>query len=424
MPTTCVLGVLWGDEGKGKLIDFLAAEAEFVVRYGGGHNAGHTLVVDGKRLVLHLVPSGVLHAGVVNVIGNGVVVDPFHLRDELAGLTARGVDVELGRNLLVSERCPVILPLHRAQDRYAEESRGRDRIGTTGRGIGPAYADRTARIGLRVGDLLRPEILGTNLARLLADKRALFGNTSVELPDEATLRDELLELGQLLRPAVVDAGRLLRGALRDGRRILFEGAQGVLLDLEHGTYPFVTSSSASTGGIASGTGTPPHAMGRVLAVAKAYSTRVGEGPFPAELHGDMAERLRTAGNEFGSTTGRPRRCGWFDAVAARYSAEVSGTTELAVTNLDVLSGFDPLPMVVGYRMPGGDVIDHFPAYDLDRVEPVIEELPGFAEDVTGVREFDALPKAAQAYIEAIEAKVGVGVRIISVGPGRDQVILR
>ena len=424
MPTTCVLGVLWGDEGKGKLIDFLARDADYVVRYGGGHNAGHTLVVDGQKLVLHLIPSGVLHAGVINVIGNGVVVDPFHLMNELAGLAERGVDIRLGENLLLSERCPVILPLHCGQDRLAEESRGRDRIGTTGRGIGPAYADRTARIGLRLGDLLREDVLTASLARLLADKRARYGDTSVELPDEDALRGELLRIGDQIRAGVLDTGRTLRQALRDGRKVLFEGAQGVLLDLEHGTYPFVTSSHASTGGIASGTGTPPHSMGRVLAVAKAYSSRVGEGPFPSEIHGAVADKLREAGNEYGSTTGRPRRCGWFDAVASRYSAEVSGTTELALTNLDVLRGFDPLPVVVGYRLPDGSTTEHFPAYDLDRIEPVIEELPGFSEDVTEVRRFEDLPAAAQGYIRFIEGKVGVSVGIVSVGPGRDQVILR
>jgi len=422
MPTTCVLGVLWGDEGKGKLIDFLAADAEFVVRYGGGHNAGHTLVIDGQRLVLHLVPSGILRSGVVNVIGNGVVVDPFHLRDEVAGLRKRGITIELGQNLLLSERCPLILPLHRAQDHRAEEVRGAGRIGTTGRGIGPAYADRTARIGLRLGDLIRPAVLENNLSRLLADKHAMFGD-AIEFPDEAELRGALLEVGREIGPGIVDAGRTLRDAFGADRRILFEGAQGVLLDLDHGTYPFVTSSNASTGGIASGTGIPPHTPSRVLAVAKAYSTRVGEGPFPSELSGDLAEKIREAGNEFGSTTGRPRRCGWFDAVATRYSVHVSGTTELAVTNLDVLRGFDTIPMVVAYEGDGGR-IDHFPAYDLDRIGVVHEEHPGFDEDIVGVRAFGDLPENARNYVLAIERHVGVPVKVISVGPGRDQVILR
>ena len=424
MSSSCVIGVLWGDEGKGKIIDYLARDAAFVARFGGGHNAGHTLVVEGQKLVLHLVPSGVLHPGVINVIGNGVVVDPEHLLSEVAELRERGIAVELGGNLLVSERCPVILPWHRDQDLWAEQARGSARIGTTGRGIGPAYADRASRSGLRLGELLDPDSLRVSVVRLLAEKRATLAGAGIDLPGAESMVEELLGYGALLAPAIADTGRVLREALASGQPILFEGAQGVLLDLEHGTYPFVTSSSTSTGGIASGTGTPPHTLDRVMAVAKAYSTRVGEGPFPAELHGEQGETLRAAGNEYGSTTGRPRRCGWFDAVASRYAVEVSGATELTVTNLDVLSGFDPLPLVVAYRTGTGATVDRFPAFGFAGLAPVLEELPGFQEDVTGVRRFEDLPANARAYVLAIEERVGVPVRMLSVGPGRDQVILR
>ncbi|HEB53730.1 MAG TPA: adenylosuccinate synthase, partial [bacterium] len=353
MPTTCVVGILWGDEGKGKVIDYLACGTDYVVRFGGGHNAGHTLVLPdhGKaagKLVLHLVPSGIVRPHTVNVIGNGVVVDPLHLCEEVAMLQQRGLDVELGRNLLVSERAHVILAAHRRQDEWAEKVRGSGRIGTTGRGIGPAYSDRCARVGIRVGDLCRPDALRHALAALAEQKNALFEPAGIEPLDCEEMFAELAAAGERLQPAIVDTGEVLRQALRDDKRILLEGAQGCLLDLEHGTYPFVTSSHASTGGAFSGTGMPPHPL-HTVGVVKAYATRVGEGPFPTELHGEDAERLRAAGNEYGSTTGRPRRCGWFDAVAVRYSAAVAGVDELVLTSLDVLRGF-PLRMATGYRL--------------------------------------------------------------------------
>jgi adenylosuccinate synthase len=423
MTVSSVIGVLWGDEGKGKVIDYLAGDADLVVRYGGGHNAGHTILAAGERLVLHLIPSGILRPGVVNVIGNGVVVDPWHLVGELDGLEQRGVRVELGRNLIVSERAPVILPLHRALDHAAEQVRGAMRIGTTGRGIGPAYADRASRCGLRAGDLIRPARLRQGLDQLLAEKNPVlraFGQPPLEAPP---LLRELQDLGARLAPAIRDAGGLLREALRAGRRILCEGAQGVLLDVDHGTYPFVTSSSASTGGIAPGTGLPPAALERVVGVVKAYTTRVGTGPFPTELSGALGDRLREAGREYGSTTGRPRRCGWFDAVAARYACSVAGVTELVVTNLDVFAGFEPLSIATAYALDGARVAD-FPAFDLEQAVPVYETLAGFAGDVTGARRFADLPRAAQDYVLALERHVGVPVRMISVGPGREQVIVR
>lgn len=426
MPTTCVIGLLWGDEGKGKIIDLFAAEADWVVRYGGGHNAGHTLVRGGERLVLHLVPSAILRPGVRNVIGNGVVVDPFHLRDEIARLRQRGVAVELGGNLLVADGAHVILPVHRALDGLSERMRGDAKLGTTGRGIGPAYADRASRAGVRIGDLVRPARLDAALHRLLAEKNSILRACGDEPLDAARLRDELLELGALLKPGIVDAGRLLREAHRRGERILCEGAQGVLLDVDHGTYPFVTSSSASSGGVASGTGLPPQALGRVIGVVKAYATRVGSGPFPTELDGEFAHRLREAGREYGSTTGRPRRVGWFDAVAARYAAQVSGTTEVVMTNLDVLRGMGSLRVARAYRLADDSdaEVEHFPAFDLDGVRPVFDEYAGFDEDLTRMSRWSELPANARRYVDAIEARIGVPIATVSVGPERDQVIQR
>jgi adenylosuccinate synthase len=423
MPTTCVVGILWGDEGKGKVIDYLAAEADYIVRYGGGHNAGHTLILPSGKLVLHLVPSGIVHSHTVNVIGNGVVIDPVHLCSEIEKLQGRGLDVRLGHNLLLSERAHVILEAHRRQDQWTEGQRGSGRIGTTGRGIGPAYSDRCSRIGLRLGDLLQPGRLRKALQGLAEHKNAWFGPIGLPAIDVAATFEQLAAAGDRLRPGIVDAGLVLRQALAAGKRIVLEGAQGCLLDLEHGTYPFVTSSHASTGGAFSGTGLPPHAM-RVIGIAKAYATRVGEGPFPTELKDELGDRLRTAGKEFGSTTGRPRRCGWFDAVAVRYSGAVSGATELVLTNLDVLRGFSPLRIAVRYRLPDGATTTQFPAFDLEAAVPEWVELPGFDEDLQQVRRFEDLPRNAQAYVRAIEEHAGLPIRTISVGPERQQVVVR
>ncbi|MEO6595390.1 MAG: adenylosuccinate synthase [Planctomycetota bacterium] len=423
MPTTCVVGILWGDEGKGKVIDFLAADTDYVVRFGGGHNAGHTLVLPSGKLVLHLVPSGIVHAHTTCVIGNGVVVDPIHLCSEIDKLRGRGLTVELGRNLLLSERAHVILEAHRRQDQWAENLRGSGKIGTTGRGIGPAYGDRCNRIGLRLGDLLRPAMLEKALRGIAEHKNGWFEPAGLQPLDATAMYAELAAAGERLRAGIVDAGAVLRKAHASGKRILLEGAQGCLLDLEHGTYPFVTSSHASTGGAFSGTGLPPHAM-RTVGIAKAYSTRVGEGPFPTELPGELGERLRKAGNEFGSTTGRPRRCGWFDTVAVRYSGAVSGANELVLTNLDVLRGFTPLRLCIAYQLPGNRRVTELPAYELEAASPEYVDLPGFEEDVREVRRFAHLPRSAQAYVQAIEQHTGLAVRMISVGPERQQVIVR
>ena len=408
MPTTCVVGILWGDEGKGKVIDYLAAETDFVVRFGGGHNAGHTLVLPPEiagegKLVLHLVPSGIVHPHTVNVIGNGVVVDPIHLCEEIEKLQKRGISIELGRNMLVSERAHVILAAHQRQDHLAESGRG-NKIGTTGRGIGPAYSDRCSRIGLRVGDLIRPDTLREALTALATQKNALFKPAGIEPLDVDAMFEQLVAAGEKLRPAIVDAGLVLRQARKAGKRILLEGAQGCLLDLEHGTYPFVTSSHASTGGAFSGTGMPPHEM-HTVGIVKAYATRVGEGPFPTELFDDTAEKLRAAGKEYGSTTGRPRRIGW------------------VLTSLDVLQGF-PLKMAVEYKLADGTMSKDLPAFDLDKVEPQFLEMPGFEENICDVRDFDALPQNAKNYVAAIEEQTGLRVGTISVGPGRDQLIKR
>lgn len=424
MAVRCVTGILWGDEGKGKIIDRLAADTDCVVRYGGGHNAGHTIFLDGEKLVLHLIPSGILHPGVLNIVGNGVVVDPWHLEEEIEGLRGRGAEVELGVNFFVSEGAHVILPLHRALDQVAEQIRGSDKIGTTGRGIGPTYADRASRTGLRMGDLVRPARLSRALDYLLAEKNPLLRAFDLPEVERGPLETQLIEFGQRLRPAITDTGHMLRSAYACDQRILIEGAQGVLLDVDHGSYPFVTSSSSSTGGVAVGTGLPPSAIGEVLGIVKAYSTRVGEGPFPSELFGEIGDQLRTAGNEFGSTTGRPRRCGWFDTVAVKYAVAVSGTTRLAMTNLDVLSGFDPLPLAVAYDLNGERISDRLPLFDIEEATAVCEEMPGFQDDVTGVRRYADLPVQARNYVEAIEDRVGVPIGIISVGPERDQVIER
>jgi adenylosuccinate synthase len=351
-----------------------------------------------------------------------VVVDPVHLCSEIDKIRQRGIPIELGRNLLLSERAHVIVEAHRRQDQWGEALRGSAKIGTTGRGIGPAYGDRCARIGLRLGDLIRPERLRAGLLGLASQKNAWFGPAGLPPLDVDAMFTELASAGERLRPGIVDAGAVLRAAHTAGKRILLEGAQGCLLDLEQGTYPFVTSSHASTGGAFSGTGLPPHQL-RVVGIAKAYATRVGEGPFPTELKDELGNRLRIAGNEFGSTTGRPRRCGWFDTVAVRYSGAVSGASELVLTNLDVLRGF-PLKLCVGYRLPDGSTTQALPAFELEAAVPELVELPGFTADLREVRQFAQLPAEAQAYVQAIEQHTGLPIRTVSVGPERQQVILR
>lgn len=423
MTSTAVIGLQWGDEGKGKVIDSLANEADVVARYAGGNNAGHTVIVGEEKYVLHLIPGGILHAGKINLIGRGVVVDLAALLEEMDGLEARGVPV--AERLRIDGRAHVILPYHRQLDGLAEVWRGEGRIGTTGRGIGPAYSDKVARTGIRVADLLEPEYFRRRLHAAIAEKNAMIERVYGQKPDfDESMADDALKCFERFRDLVVDGGALLRDAAAAGKRILFEGAQGAMLDLDAGTYPFVTSSWTGIAGIAGGTGFPARSLGRAYAVTKAYTTRVGEGPFPSELHDEVGERLRAAGNEYGATTGRPRRCGWFDAVVARYSCALNGLDGIFLTNLDVLTGFEEIPVTVAYR-DGDKVMHDFPADGavLERLEPIQEVLPGWTEDITAIRSFSDLPETCQAYVRFLEQQMGAPIERISVGPGRDQIFV-
>jgi len=424
MPATSVIGAQWGDEGKGKIIDLIADRADVVVRFQGGANAGHTVIVDGDKFVFHLMPSGVLHQGKLNVIANGVVVDPAILVDEVAQFEERGID--LGDRLRVSGAAHCVMPYHKVLDRLQEGEKAGIHIGTTGRGIGPTYADKANRCGIRVWDLVDEDRLRARLAANVTEKNLRITRLFEADPlDFDELFEEARGLAAKLAPMVSDTGRLLRRALDEGRHVFFEGAQGVMLDLDHGTYPFVTSSNADSLGIAAGTGVPPRAIGRQLGVSKAYCTRVGDGPFPSELHDERGERLREGGSEFGATTGRPRRCGWFDVPAARYAAELCGFDGLAMTKLDVLSGMDEVGLVVGYDVDGEATEDYpvdTPA--IERARPIVKMFPGWTEDIGSVRSFGDLPVNCRAFIEEICRRVGVPWEIVSVGPGRESTITR
>ena len=425
MPASSVFGAQWGDEGKGKLIDLLARDADLIVRYQGGANAGHTVVVGGEKYVLHLIPSGILHPEKVNVIANGVAVDPLKFLEEVEGLRARGIAVD-GTRLKLSASAHVIFEHHRLIDQLSERWRGEGRIGTTGRGIGPCYADKAARTGLRVGDLLDPGYCRTRLRAALAEKNALIERVHGEHPlDLEGQLDRYTALAERLRPFVCDTGALVRHAYKLGQRILFEGAQGAMLDIDGGTYPYVTSSNTGANGIAAGALFPAQNLERVIGIAKAYCTRVGEGPFPTEQSNPIGDRIRKQGNEYGSTTGRPRRCGWFDAVAVRYALEVSGADGWIVTNLDVLSGFETIEVAARYRLQGVERAD-WPseAPRLESVEPVYRSFPGWSEDITAVRRYADLPRRAREYVEALEREVGAPILMLSVGPEREQVIPR
>jgi adenylosuccinate synthase len=426
MSTLSVFGAQWGDEGKGKIIDLLACDADVVVRCQGGANAGHTVVVGEQRFVLHHLPSGILHPGTVNVVGNGVAVDPLVLFDEIDGLVERGISVT-SDSLRVAAGAHVIFEHHKRIDRFAERWRGVGRIGTTGRGIGPCYADKAARTGLRVADLVEPVRFEERIGAALAEKNALFEKVyGEEAMAPGEVFDRYAAIAQRLAPFVADTGEEVRSAYKEGKRILFEGAQGAMLDLDHGTYPFVTSSNTGIASIGSGGGFPPTKLERVQGIAKAYCTRVGEGPFPSEDSGALGECLRDRGNEYGATTGRPRRCGWIDLVALRFALELNGATGWVMTNLDVLSGFDGIPVCTGYNYPsrGDREPGVYPGHlaGLDDVSPVLETRPGWSEDITGVRHFKDLPQAARDYVHWIEEKVGVPIELLSVGPARDQVI--
>jgi len=419
----CVLGAQWGDEGKGKIVDLLTPHFSIVARYQGGHNAGHTVFVNGQKFVLHLIPSGILHPGIACVIGNGVVVDPVALFQEIDRLAALGVDIT-GR-LFVSDKAHLILPYHRELDVLAEARRGERKIGTTSRGIGPAYEDKIGRRGVRVGDLANTADdgpLASAIRENVEARNRLVGNGDVKW---AELVAELRAMWPRMQPLVADASLFLDRAIREGRRVMFEGAQGTLLDIDHGTYPFVTSSNSTAGGACTGLGLGPRAVGAVLGVAKAYTTRVGEGPLPTELNDAMGERLRDTGQEYGASTGRPRRCGWFDAVAVRYAARVNGLDALAITKLDVLDGLDELAICTAYRCRG-EVIREMPG-DLGVLaacEPVYETMPGWRQPTRGMKHFKDLPAEARAYIGRLEEVSGVPAAIVSTGSERDHTIVR
>jgi len=419
-----VVGTQWGDEGKGKVVDWLTDHAQGVVRFQGGHNAGHTLVIGGKKTVLHLIPSGILREGVACYIGNGVVVSPQALLEEIDTLHKAGVDV--ASRLRISEACPVILPYHVALDQARESARGSAKIGTTGRGIGPAYEDKVARRAVRLQDLFYRERLAAKLGEVLDFHNFVLKHYfRAPVVDFASVLDQALHLAERIRPMIADVPRLLYEANRDGHNLLFEGAQGTLLDVDHGTYPFVTSSNCLAGAASAGAGVGPHTLHAVLGITKAYTTRVGSGPFPTELDDEIGKHLATKGNEFGSTTGRARRVGWFDAAALKRSIQINGVTGLCVTKLDVLDGVEDVRIAVGYRMPDGSVADILPvgAESLQTCEPVYEEMPGWTDSTAGVREFDRLPINAQRYLRRIEALCEVPVDMISTGPDRDETIL-
>ncbi|ADU64934.1 adenylosuccinate synthase [Desulfurispirillum indicum] len=420
MANLVILGAQWGDEGKGKIVDLLSEKADVVVRYQGGHNAGHTVKVGDDETILHLIPSGILHEGKMCVIGQGVVVDPKALLDEIEKLEKKGIKVA-GR-LLISERANLIMPYHRVIDKSNESHRGEKKIGTTGRGIGPAYSDKMARIGIRFVDLLETELFAERLADNLQNYNYILEKL-YHHPDLkfAQVFAEYEEYGQRLKPYIADTSLYLANAMARGEKILFEGAQGTLLDVDSGTYPYVTSSSCCSGGSLTGTGVGPQAINHVVGVMKAYTTRVGEGPFPTELLDADGEKLREIGHEYGATTGRPRRCGWFDSVVGRYAVRTNGLTGLAVTKLDVLDAFDTIKICTGYKIDG-EVVQEFPASlsKLRRIEPVFEEMPGWKTSTVGAKGEQDLPPNAVAYLRRIEELVGCKAVLVSTGPKRDQ----
>ncbi|MBJ21030.1 MAG: adenylosuccinate synthase [bacterium] len=424
MSTVVAVGAQWGDEGKGKIVDWLGPRADLVARFQGGNNAGHTLVVDGETTILHVVPSGILHDGSVNLIGPGVVVDPAILLEELGKLEDRGILRDPSR-IRVSGRAHVILPWHRALDAAREAAAGAGKIGTTGRGIGPAYEDKVARRGIRVADLRQLDTLRDKLAAIAEQKNfELTQMHSAEPVDVDQLFEECVEWGRQLEPYIDHTGRILDRSLRAGKNILFEGAQGTFLDIDHGTYPFVTSSNCVAGAVCTGSGVGPTRIDRVIGITKAYTTRVGSGPFPTELEDEIGEELRRVGAEFGATTGRPRRCGWLDGVLLREAVTVNGLTDLAINKLDILSGFGELKICTAYEIDG-KVTEDFPMTlaEAERAKPVYETMPGWQEDVRGLTSIDQFPDNARRYIERIEAIAEVPAALLSVGPGREETII-
>lgn len=424
MPGYVIVGMQWGDEGKGKIVDYLTRYASVVVRHQGGNNAGHTVVVEGKTTVLHLIPSGILNDTSICVIGNGTVIDPKVLLMEVDRLEAAHVSFE-GR-LFIAPGAHVIMPYHRLLDGLQEQFRGKNKIGTTGRGIGPCYSDKADRASIRIGDLVSPEVFREKLATILPYKNAVLESVFHEKPlDLEAILEEYGAYAERIAPYVRDVLPLVHEHLQANDRVVFEGAQGTMLDLDHGTFPYVTSSTAVAGGACSGAGVGPKDIAGVVGIVKAYSTRVGEGPFPTELTDAVGEQLRAIGHEYGATTGRPRRCGWLDCVQLRRAAMLNGTTNVVITKPDVLSGFESIKVCTGYRI-NGDATDTFPVQlqELERATPVYEELPGWQQDISGCRRWEELPENARRYFDRVEALIGVPISLISVGPGRDQTLER
>ncbi len=419
MSSVVVVGTQWGDEGKGKITDFLSENAEVIARYQGGDNAGHTIVIEGTKYKLHLIPSGIFYPEKVSVIGNGVVVNPKSLVKELAYLHDAGITTD---NLRISDRAHVILPYHIKLDQLQEDSKGDNKIGTTIKGIGPAYMDKAARVGIRIADLLDKEIFAERLKINLEQKNREFTKMyEVDPVDFQEIFEEYYDYGQQIKKYVTDTSVILNDALDAGKRVLFEGAQGVMLDIDQGTYPYVTSSNPVAGGVTIGSGVGPSKISKVVGVCKAYTSRVGDGPFPTELNDEIGHQIREVGHEYGTTTGRPRRVGWFDSVVMRHSRRVSGLTNLSLNSIDVLTGLDEVKICVAYDLDG-ERIDYYPASleTLQRCTPIYETLPGWSEDITGVRHLDDLPETAKNYVRRVSELVGVKISTFSVGPGRDQ----
>lgn len=417
------MGAQWGDEGKGKIVDHLSKEADYVVRYQGGANAGHTLKFDGKKVVLHLIPSGIFNGDAACIIGNGVVIDPHALLEEIENIESMGFG--LGDRLFISNAAHIILPYHQTLDQIKEKHRGDDAIGTTGRGIGPAYVSKVSRVGIRAGDLFHPEVLKDKIESNLSDINKALEHIYGEEPlDPKPILDNALEAADKLCPYISNTSHILHEAVENNENILLEGAQGSLLDIDHGTYPFVTSSSPTSGGACTGSGIPPTAIDKVMGISKAYCTRVGNGPFPTELNNDFGELLREKGQEFGATTGRPRRCGWIDLVALKYAVRTNGINELALTKMDVLNDFKEIKLCTGYDING----EHTDIFSLDlsdvkAVKPVYETMPGWQEDINRCNSVDELPEEAKKYLHFVQDYLGVDLKILSTGPNRSETIV-
>lgn len=424
MSTYVVVGLQYGDEGKGKITDVLSAKSDYVVRFQGGDNAGHTVYAGDEKFVLHLLPSGVLQCPGKCIIANGVVVNPKAFMNEIAQLESKGMRTD---HIFISRRAHVIMPYHILLDTYREEEKGGTEIGTTKKGIGPCYEDKIARVGIRMVDLLNPEVLREKIEKNLKVKNSLFekyfGKPTLNLQE---IYNEFIEIGKALQSRIVDTEVELNEAIRDGKNVLFEGAQALMLDIDFGTYPFVTSSSPSTGGVCTGAGVPPTALQNLIGVSKAYTTRVGNGPFPSELDNELGEQIRKVGHEFGATTGRPRRTGWLDLVSLKHACMINGINNLVITKLDVLTGINQIKIVTKYKTEDGKIIDYFTSSTtkLYKYEPVYEELEGWDEDITAIRSYDELPVNAKKYIEFIESYLGINVYLVSVGPERSQNIIR